>query len=140
MTKEEKYASKLAANNKWRRKNTAKSTEYTMKWRNKNKERWTAYNKKWKAENKHRTRGYELKGHYGITLEQYDQMLANQNHSCKICKKHKDLFKGPLVVDHCHETKKIRGLLCTPCNTALGLLKEDPILFVAAMNYLKENK
>lgn len=53
---------------------------------------------------------------YGITLDQYNQMLADQNDSCALCNKHKSNFKRALHVDHNHKTGKVRGLLCFYCN------------------------
>jgi len=81
-----------------------------------------------------------LKIKYGITLEEYEQMLKNQNQCCKICKSKKPGRKGVkrFAVDHCHKTNKVRGLLCMSCNTAIGLLNENPVLFDAAKQYLEE--
>lgn len=56
------------------------------------------------------------KSKYGISLDEYNQMLTSQNDSCKLCKKHKSNFKRSLAVDHDHKTKKVRGLLCYRCN------------------------
>jgi hypothetical protein len=75
-----------------------------------------------------------LKHRYGITEEQYDQMLVQQKHSCKICG---DEPHKPLYVDHCHQTKQVRGLLCHQCNVALGYMKDDPIRMERAADYLR---
>ena len=61
-------------------------------------------------------RAYNLKRKYGITVEQYNQMLKNQNHCCAVCDRHEDEFKIKLAVDHNHVTGEIRGLLCSHCN------------------------
>lgn len=61
-------------------------------------------------------RSYALMKKYGITLEQYNQMLDKQDHCCAICDKHKSEFNQNLAVDHNHVTGEIRGLLCTYCN------------------------
>lgn len=67
-----------------------------------------------------------LKQTYGISLEQYAEMLQEQNSKCDVCgKEHEEVTKKRLNVDHCHTTGKVRGLLCANCNTALGLLKEN---------------
>lgn len=67
-----------------------------------------------------------LKKCYGITIEQYQLILESQDLKCAVCnKEHQELEKKRLVVDHCHTTNKVRGLLCNNCNTALGLLKEN---------------
>lgn len=73
---------------------------------------------------------------FGLAVSTYDSMLTAQNNNCAIC-------KGPpcggkrLAVDHCHETKQIRGLLCSRCNTALGQFRDSENLLKEAINYLK---
>lgn len=58
---------------------------------------------------------------YGITYEQYLQLLEKQNHKCAICgTQESDRKGGDLVVDHCHRSGKIRGMLCQKCNLMLG--------------------
>ena len=71
---------------------------------------------------------------YGITLEQYHELLKIQNNVCAICLK-PDKSKN-LAVDHCHQSNKIRGLLCSKCNRALGYFHDDPILLTKAADYL----
>lgn len=61
-----------------------------------------------------------LKSKYGITLEEFNQMLSNQNYKCAICNRHQSEFDRALCVDHCHSTGQVRGLLCIPCNHDLG--------------------
>lgn len=86
----------------------------------------------------------DLKKKYGLTIDQYNEMLKLQNNRCKICNqketatdyKYKKIRR--LAVDHCHETSKIRGLLCSACNTAIGLLKHDEKLLDSAIKYLRE--
>lgn len=58
---------------------------------------------------------------YGITVEQYDEMLEAQGFTCARCDKSQETMR--LAVDHCHETGRVRGLLCGPCNTYLGRLE-----------------
>lgn len=57
-----------------------------------------------------------LQKKYGITLAQYDVMLAKQNDCCALCGKHKSLSKHPLHVEHNHRSGKIRSLCCYYCN------------------------
>jgi len=76
---------------------------------------------------------------YKITLNDYNNMLRNQNESCAICKKHKSNFSRMLSVDHCHNTGKIRGLLCAHCNHGLGKFKDNIKILECAINYLKYN-
>ena len=82
-------------------------------------------------------RGSWLKTRFGITLDEYNEILKGQNGVCAICKQPESV-KGRknLAVDHCHETGKIRGLLCTFCNTALGKLKEDISIMENMIEYI----
>mgnify|MGYP003643313692 FL=1 len=86
---------------------------------------------------------------YGITEAMYDDMCTKQGDMCCICKKHKDDIPVPskprkgqqsraFVIDHCHESNKVRGLLCGKCNTALGGFNDDIELLRAAIGYLEE--
>lgn len=100
-----------------------------------------AHNQKtYRTHNPEYFKNKELQKKYGITLEDYTQMLTTQNKVCAICKKEEtNKNKGitfALSVDHCHETNEIRGLLCSACNTAIGLLKHDEKLLKSAINYL----
>src|SRR5579862_5532617 len=72
-----------------------------------------------------------FKHSYGLSIEELDQMVADQQSRCLICKR-----KSKLCVDHCHRTGAIRGLLCRTCNMALGWYeaREDEI-----RDYLKSN-
>lgn len=84
---------------------------------------------------------YTLKRNYGITLDDFNLMLTTQNNKCRICnqeERHKN--KKILSVDHCHESGKVRGLLCHRCNVILGLIKENTNVLENAISYLKENK
>jgi hypothetical protein len=64
-------------------------------------------------------------------------MWAEQNGRCAICSTTLREGRGGAAVDHCHRTGKVRGLLCSPCNTAIGKLREDPALFASALAYLE---
>jgi len=81
---------------------------------------------------------------YGISLNDYFQMMKDQNSVCKICKKSESSIDGSsgkvrdLAVDHCHATNAVRGLLCVTCNRGLGFFKDDPDLLKAAIKYLSD--
>lgn len=87
----------------------------------------------------HKDRGYDLKRKYGITIEQYDAMLLAQGGLCAICKT-LSTHKKRMHVDHDHETGQVRGLLCSPCNTALHKLERHAQWADAATKYLKEHR
>jgi hypothetical protein len=73
---------------------------------------------------------------FGITLEQYNRMYDVQKGCCKICGKHQKELSRALAVDHDHFTGKVRDLLCTNCNTALGKFEEDVGLLYNAIEYI----
>ena len=84
-----------------------------------------------------RRRAYNLRRNYGLTIEQYEQLLKDQGGVCAICSEVSTNPRSPfLFVDHCHSTERVRGLLCGPCNSAIGLLKEREDLFRKAVAYL----
>jgi hypothetical protein len=78
-----------------------------------------------------------LMSRYGISLQTYNEMLNSQNGKCYLC----DNTEGDkrLHVDHNHETGKVRGILCSPCNTKLGVI-ENKEWMEKAINYLQEFK
>jgi hypothetical protein len=75
---------------------------------------------------------------YGISLEQYNEILQKQNNRCKICSVEQGTVRKRLVVDHCHKTNLIRGLLCDTCNRSLGLLKDNLEVLRTAVRYLED--
>lgn len=99
-----------------------------------NKERRKETSRRWVEANQRRVKDAHLRRQFGITIEQYEQLLESQNGVCGICKCPPDKLR--LAVDHDHATNEIRGLLCGNCNTAIGLLRESRELFEAAIAYL----
>lgn len=97
--------------------------------------------KEWHAEyrkkNKSLFKNIDLKRKFGISLEEYEALANAQDFKCAICQKDQSEFKIKLAVDHNHETKAVRGLLCKDCNTGIGLFKDNPSLLLSAINYLK---
>ena len=75
-----------------------------------------------------------MKRKYGITYEDFLEMRDKQGGVCAICGG--DNGDKHLAIDHCHTTGKIRGLLCNNCNTAIGMLQDDPTLLNKAVEYL----
>lgn len=78
---------------------------------------------------------------YGLQIADYERMLADQDGQCAICDR-TDPGHGHIVfvVDHCHETGRIRGLLCRNCNSAIGLLGDDPKMIRRAATYIERNR
>jgi len=106
-----------------------------VKWQEK-----TEYNRRFYQENKHLWLRTRLKK-YGLTEDQYFHLIEQQNGKCPVCGD--DLVIQPekgkrsCHIDHCHNSEKVRGLLCHHCNTALGLLKEDINIMKRMINYIE---
>ena len=68
--------------------------------------------------------------HQGIdlTVIEYDKMFENQGGECLLCGRHQSQFKRRLDVDHCHETGRVRGLLCQKCNVQIGWVENYDLL------------
>jgi hypothetical protein len=75
---------------------------------------------------------------YGMRLEDFEKLHAARHGLCDICSR-PNIAGRVLVVDHCHTTGKARGLICHPCNHALGSLQEDPAIIRRLLSYV-ENK
>lgn len=76
---------------------------------------------------------------YGVTPEQYEAMLEVQANRCAICRTDTPGGKGTWHVDHCHDSKAVRGLLCHHCNIMLGNAKDDPAVLRSAAAYLENH-
>lgn len=76
---------------------------------------------------------------YKLTIDQFDQLYLKQQGRCLGCDVHQSELNKRISVDHCHKTGQVRGLLCQPCNTILGLCKEDQIILSNLINYLNKN-
>lgn len=119
-----------------------------------NPQEYKARSRRWKIDFKNRDPiGYErcirneqLKRNFDITLEQYKAMAVAQNNRCAICGKlETSTYKNTdkiihLAVDHNHETKKVRALLCGNCNQAIGLMRNNPERLEKAAAYLRYHK
>lgn len=88
--------------------------------------------------NKDNVKDTYLRTNYRITLEDYNFLLEKQNEKCKICNNECPTGKS-LAVDHNHETRKVRGLLCKNCNIGLGMFFDNIDFLESAVVYLKSN-
>jgi hypothetical protein len=84
-------------------------------------------------------RNWKLQKYYGLTLEAFNALLAGQGGKCAVCETSEWRGHGP-VLDHDHVSGKVRGILCTNCNTAIGLMKDDPKRIAKLFAYLKEGR
>lgn len=78
-------------------------------------------------------RKYKRFNLYGITEEVYKDMVEEQDSRCLICK----VVNTNLYIDHCHTSGLVRGLLCSTCNSGLGMYKDDISLLESAIGYLR---
>lgn len=133
-------------NLRWRTKYPDRHKKNYEDWRVKNQERRNAYARSWRAEKRaadpvgasKAVRRIQLKRRYGITPEDYDRMLAAQGGRCALCERAPSQERfGHLSIDHCHDTGKIRGLLCTPHNSAIAAFGDNEDGLFRALRYIK---
>jgi len=134
---------------RYRVNNPDKAAESQKKWKSENKEHLDLYHKEYfskeEKRDKRRIRNY-INGlkNYGLTLEEYESLVKEQNNQCKICsfkfKSFRECNKPQLIpqIDHCHTTGKVRGLLCTLCNISLGGFKDNINTLQNAIKYLTQ--
>ncbi len=118
----------------WWEKNIVAQKTYAKAYYKKTKDKKKEY---YKA-NLPAIKSYKLRGKYGITLDDYNEMFIKQDGKCAICGNHQSEIKTTLVVDHCHSTGKIRGLLCGNCNRGIGMLNHDIENLRCAILYLNK--
>lgn len=102
-----------------------------------------AYHQAFAAARPHYHRNRNLLTRYGISVDEYQTLLANQNFACPICEVEISETLGykekrPVVVDHNHETGEVRGILCSGCNLVLGHARENTTILYKAIVYLSE--
>lgn len=130
----------MAYKNKERNKLYAREFRLKMKDDPVYKEKQRIYRKNYHQKNPQCRRSVKLKYEYGLTFEQYQGMIHQQNDQCAIC--HCSAIhrkSNSWHVDHDHQTGKVRGLLCKSCNTGLGQFKDDIALLEAAIKYLQKH-
>lgn len=122
----------------WKKNHKEKCKIDRRNYRIKNKDKENELRNQWRVTHKDKARDTVLKYNYGITLKQFNEMLSEQNNRCGVCN---EIFTGVYpftpTIDHIHdENRKIRGLLCNKCNSAMGLLKDDPELIIRAIEWV----
>lgn len=139
---QEKNKEKLKAYNQSEERKEKKNKDRREKYQN--DEEYRERQKKKAIEYNRRNPDRKLNQHlskYGLTKDEYNQMIEKQNHRCLICGSEGDLSKPhrPLYVDHNHITGKIRGLLCQNCNFMIGQARDDIEILEKGIRYLKEH-
>jgi len=124
-------------------KRRAKARESSRLYRERHPEKAKERCRGWYSRNIEKARRYEREKRCkerGITLEDFDRMMAEQDCACAICRaplsEVPDSKTDSPHIDHCHDTGRVRGLLCNRCNRALGLLQDDRKILEAALRYL----
>src|SRR5574343_1034762 len=99
------------------------------------------------AQSPERLKDLYLKRTYGITYLEYVSFLEDQDYCCKICSRELNtkfgmeaLSSNTAVVDHCHTTGRVRGILCNECNRGLGYFKDNVNSLAKAISYLSEEE
>ncbi len=119
----------------------AKICERNKRYREANREKVQEYKKQWQRRHPEKRRQARRRAHlkkrFGMSLQQYDAMLAKQKGLCAICGTPPK--SGSLRVDHDHADGSVRGLLCNACNQGIGIFKDSPTIVEAALKYLKKH-
>jgi hypothetical protein len=141
----------------WRAKNPDAVKAHNRSSYERNKEKTKAGIARWQRANPHKMKEYRLKQRakpdfkaksrcrtlqrkYGITHAEYEALLKAQNGTCALCPRTETSTKyGVLVVDHDHTSGRVRGLLCDPCNHALGILGDNEAGLLKAISYVKSD-
>lgn len=129
----DRYYREIEAIKRYRRKHKKRIREANCDWRRKNRKRCRLASRRWAERNPEKVKRIRLR-QYGISLEDFFSLQKRQKNRCGICKKQFD--KTPMV-DHCHKTKKVRGLLCGTCNSGLGMFKDSLTGLKSAVDYLE---
>lgn len=107
-------------------------------WAQENPEAHRTRTREWQRRNPEKVLDMKLKRQYGITLVEFRVLLEKQSGKCAICGEACATGQR-LAVDHCHTTGRVRALLCRACNSALGLMGEDPKRLLSAVDYLRQH-
>lgn len=122
--------------NSWQKRNHEKSRANVAGWRADNGDNIRVYRRDYKDKNRQRERERHLLSTYGITLAEYEAMYLAQGGCCALCNvSAEQAARRRLFVDHCHTTKRVRGLLCDNCNKALGYVEKNAHRLDALLEY-----
>jgi hypothetical protein len=154
-------SAKLEYQRRWRAKNREHYNSYMRGWNARNREHRSACNKirylnggkvwrqgyeksdagkqvkrRYESSEKHKTAHMDRERlyRYGMPRGEFNKLAEFQGGKCAVCQE-LPTYMG-LCVDHCHETGKIRGLVCHNCNRGMGLLKDNPKILIEAAAYL----
>jgi hypothetical protein len=136
------YSQKREEAKQWRNsyhiKHRESENKYGHDWYARNKLKAKITSAKWYFDNLDKAKANHLRNKFGITVEEYNKLLLEQDGKCAICGKSQAEFNRSFCVDHDHNTGKVRGLLCDNCNKALGCFYDDINIIKAAYNYIEK--
>ena len=119
------------------RRDPTKKSSYSYECKECTVKRTVEYNR----EHSTSVRSQYLKRNYGLTFEEFEAMLSDQDNCCAICKSTKPLVRHKRFnVDHHNKTGNVRGLLCSNCNTALGLVNDNIHTLKSMIQYLESHE
>ena len=125
----------LAARKRWYSANREREIARVKAWQQANPEKVNAAHRAGRKADPKRQRDGHLRRTFGLSLAEYDDLLARQGGKCAICGR-PPREGSSLHVDHDHETGEVRGLLCFRCNGGLGQFAEDGDRLRLAAEYL----
>lgn len=135
-------AKELTRSQKYYWRNPEKNRAAARERRKNNPDRYKSYVRRYREKNIDAERARHLMREYGITIEQYNIMEAQQDGLCAICKQpetqERKGVKYRLAVDHCHKTGKVRGLLCFKCNSSMGSFEKRDVPMSNVESYLEK--
>jgi hypothetical protein len=122
----------------YRDKNRPRATQQARERRAKDPEKRRQYGREYRKRKPDLHRDEDLRLNYGITLDDFRELETKQNNQCAICGVSGETMRfKKLHVDHDHETKLVRGLLCNDCNRGLGCFKDNATALQKAVDYLR---
>ena len=135
---------KVARDKRYYQQNRERRIDWQKAYALEHKDEIAVYQKAYRSEHKDEyystptlsykdARRHYLKSAYRLTLEQFEALLASQDHKCAICRE--EFYVKFPYVDHDHNTGAVRGLLCNRCNLAIAIF-DKPLLLESAAKYL----
>lgn len=122
----------------WREANREQVAQREKEYRERNVDRIRETGRKWVSQNREKVRAAKRLVRYGLTADEFNTLLHAQEGLCAVCREPLILEKrNGCHVDHCHQTMRVRGLLCGSCNGAIGRLGDNAEGLRRALAYLE---
>lgn len=119
----------------WYRANRDREIARVQAWQRDNKQRYNARQREYRKRNPDKDWPGHLKRKFGLTVDEYESFVAAHLGRCAICGD-EPAASARLHLDHDHDSKAVRGMLCVRCNNGLGQFREDVELLARAVDYL----